>query len=271
MYGTAPGERGLPYPDRHLRAAEAWLDGMTPATFDRRHRHGLIRALEMEMLGMLRDGALVTLRRYLNQDPGLRPLPDAMDRPNLAFKRLHVRARTYLIDARRPAAYTDWFYNDIATRGDQREFLISTKVDARVEIEALTPETILPIQPLGINQNGYQVWRMQFVETPARGQEIEWAIRKHFREPRREVLDKDWLSIAVSQPRPIESGRFEVDLSLAKERPLRFAKFVTPKQTLPVLRGTEEALGPDKRSNVIGVDFESLVPWHSHGVYWWWV
>jgi hypothetical protein len=142
-------------------------------------------------------------------------------------------------------------------------------MDARVTVESLD-DFVEVDQELGIiNNYGYQIWLVRLRDPPARGQVYEWSIRKRFRNELDERVDKGWLSLAVSQPRSIDRGALAVNLERAAEYPGRFARFITPKMTLPNLRGPVWEL-PNSRDLKRSVTFEYLAPWQSHGIYWWW-
>jgi hypothetical protein len=268
LFGTNPGEHGLPYQRRHAAASYAWDPDIDVPSYDRRHRRTAITALQHRILELKREDERRALQATLAD--GFLPPPAAAehDQPNLAFKRLGFSAETHIIGAGRHPAYTDWRYRDIALTGREQYHRVFTQVEARLVIEPLD-DSVTVERPVGVNRFGYQIWLIRFRTMPERGQEFAWGVRKRFLPPRVEPTDKDWLSLAVSQPDHIAQGSFTVNLENADELPDRFARFVTPKMTLPNLRGPvwPLPLTEDPRKTVT---FEYLTPLHSHGIYWWW-
>ncbi len=268
LFGTRKGGQGRPYSLRLQAAADAWEIGMEPATFNRRHRRKVIKDLEVAVLELQRDAIRASFRRWLDRDAAFQPLPSSANQPNLAFKRRHFRAVSHIVGSDRRPAYTDWTYDDVATQGGEPFFRIYTKEDdARVEILAAS-DNVEVERPLGVDPWGSQVWLVRFNEVPQRGQEVEWSVRKVFHRWDDEIPPLGHLSLAVSQPRPIESGTIEVNFEHAAEHPERFVRFITPKQTLPNLRGEEWPVIPVRGSAT--APFEALVPAHSHGLMWFW-
>jgi hypothetical protein len=268
LYGTDRGEQGLPYRRRHASASFAWDPDIDVPSYDRRHRRTGINALEHRILEIKREDERSALQAALTQTfapPSV--LPDH-DRPNLEFKRLSFSAETHILGGSQHPAFTDWRYRDIALTGQQQHFRIFTQVEAKLSIEPLD-DSITVERSLGANRFGYQIWLIRFNDTPERGQEIEWGVRKTFSSPRLDPTDKDWLSLAASQPNCITKGDFTVNLTEADELPERFARFITPKMTLPNLRGPIWPL-PQADNLRRTASFEYLTPWHSHGIYWWW-
>jgi hypothetical protein len=267
FYGTGQGEREFPYERRHANAAEAWNPDIEVRSWDRRHRREIITELEHMMLNLKREKEQSSLRDALAQKYLPPPVDPRHDRPNSDFERLEFRAETHIIGSDRRPIFTDWTYRDIAIRGDQQYHRVFTQMEARVTIESLC-DFVEVERELGVNRFGYQIWLVRFVDPPKRGDIYEWSIRKRFTGLPQKV-EKDWLSLAVSQPRNIERGTLIVNLEEAQERPKRFARFITPKMTLPTLRGAVWPL-PESKELRKTVVFEYLAPWHSHGIYWWW-
>ena len=268
FYGTGQGEREFPYERRHANAAEAWNPDITVSSWDRRHRRAVIVELEYKMLDLKRETEQSKLRDALTQRYLPQPVDSKNDRPNSDFERLEFCAETHIIGTDRRPLFTDWKYRDIAIRGGQQHHRIFTQMEARVTVESLC-DFIEVERELGINRFGYQIWLVRFVNPPKRGDIYEWSIRKRFHGELTEKVDKGWLSLAVSQPRNIERGTFVVNLEEAQERPKRFARFITPKMTLPTLRGPVWPLPESDELHRTTV-FEYLAPWQSHGIYWWW-
>jgi len=268
LYGTEPGERGLPYQRRHAAAAYAWDADIEVASYDRRYRRLGIQALQHQLLLLRREQERQTLQATLTGVYLPPPMDPSEDRPNVAFRRLGFSAEAHILSGSRSPAYTDWRYHDIAVTGREQRFRVFTQVEAKVALEPLD-DTVTIERSLGANRFGYQVWLVRFRELPELGQEIRWGVRKHFLPPRLQATDHDWLSLAASQPGVIAEGRFTVNYDNAGEQPARFAKFITPKMTLPNLRGPVWPLPPPNEHRQT-VTFELLTPWHSHGIYWWW-
>ena len=268
LFGSRPGERGRPYSSRLATAAGSWQENLAPASFNRRHRAKVLRELQQAVLELLQDATGATFRRWLELDVSLLPLPHHQNKSNLSFKRLHFNAITYIEGSDRRPSHTDWTYHDIATVGDVDQFRIFTKEDdARVEITARS-DNIQVDRPLGVDPGGYQVWLIRFKKPPQRREEVEWSVRKTFHRSASPPIPFGWISLAASQPQSIESGTMEVNTKGAKVAPMRFTGFVTPKQTLPELRGTSWPVVPvNGRATV---SFDQLVPWHSHGTSWFW-
>jgi hypothetical protein len=268
LYGIGLGEREFPYERRHANAAESWNPDIEVSSWDRRHRREVITELEYKMLSLKREAEQAKLRDTLAQNY-LPPLVDPRnDRPNADFERLEFRAETHIVGTERRPFFTDWKYRDIAIRGGQQYHRVFTQMEARVTIESRC-DFVEVEQELGVNRYGYQIWLIRFVDPPKRGDIYEWSIRKRFSGELPEEVDKGWLSLAVSQPKNIERGTFVVNLEEAEERPKRFARFITPKMTLPTLRGPIWPL-PESDELCKTIAFEYLTPWQSHGIYWWW-
>jgi hypothetical protein len=268
LFGAEPGAHGRPYPIRLAEAADSWQEGMAPATFNRRHRSKVIRELMRAMKLLRRDANAPAFRLWLERDPAFLPIRDEDDRPNLSFKRLHVHARSHIQGVDRRNSYTDWTYNDVVTRPTDGLFRIFTKEDnARVELVPRS-SNVQAVRPLGLDRHGSQVWLMQLLDLPPIGQDFEWSVRKVFHRFDDTEAEPGWLALAVSQPRPILSGTFELAFGDAVSPPVEFYRFVTPKQTLPNLRGQEWEVQP-KRSVATAI-FDDLQPNKSHGLMWSW-
>jgi len=268
LYGTTPGERGLPYQRRHAGAAFAWDPDIEVASYDRRNRRNGINALEHQILELKREDERQALAATLASGFLPPPVDPSQDRPNVAFRRLGFSAETHIVRGSRHPAFTDWRYRDIALTGQEQYFRIFTQVEAKLTIEPLD-DSITVERPLGANRFGYQIWLVRFRERPERGQTIAWGVRKQFSMPRLDPTDRDWLSLAASQPDQITEGTFTVNLEQADELPERFVRFITPKMTLPNLRGPTWPV-PETGDRRKTVTFDYLTPWHSHGIYWWW-
>jgi hypothetical protein len=268
FYGTGQGEREFLYERRHANAAEAWNPDIAISSWDRRHRREVITELEHKMLSLKREAEQARLRDALALEYLPPPVDPRHDRPNKDFERLEFRAETHIVGTERRPLFTDWKYRDVAISGGQQYHRIFTQMEARVTIESLC-EFVEVEQELGVNRYGYQIWLVRFADPPRRGDIYEWTIRKRFHGDLPEEVDKGWLSLAVSQAKNIERGTFVVNLTEAQERPRRFARFITPKMTLPTLRGPVWPL-PESDERCRTVVFDYLTPWQSHGVYWWW-
>jgi hypothetical protein len=267
-YGTDRWEREFPYERRHANAAEAWNADIQVTSWDRRYRRRIITELEHKILELRREAEQAKLRSTLEQGYLPPPVDPKHNKPNTDFKRLEFRAETHIVGSDRRPRFTDWHYRDIAVTGNQRYFRIFTQMEARVTLES-TCDFVQVEQELGANRYGQQIWQIRFVNPPKRGDIYEWSVRKHFSGELAEPVDRGWLSLAVSQPKNIERGTFTVDFSQATEAPTRFSRFITPKMTLPTLRGPVWDLpGSSERRRT--VTFEYLTPWQSHGIYWWW-
>jgi hypothetical protein len=267
-YGTELGEREFPYERRHANAAWAWDSDIEVSSWDRRHRRGVIIELQYRMLSLKQEEAQSKLRATNAQIYLPPPADPKQALPNPDFERLEFRAETYIVGKERRRRFTDWHYRDFAVRGGHQYHRIYTTMEARVTIESLC-DFVEVEREMGVNQYGYQIWLVRFLNPPAEGTIYEWSVRKYFSDAPTEKIDNDWLSLAVSQPKSIERGTFIVNLEEAEEAPKRFARFITPKMTLPVLRGPTWNL-PESNELRRTVTFEYLTPWHSHGIYWWW-
>ncbi len=267
-YGTELGEREFPFERRHASAACAWDSDIEVESWDRRHRREVITEVEHQILSIKQREAQSKLRAA-NAQSYLPPPADPREAiPNPDYERLEVRAETHIIGNERRPLFTDWHYRDFAVRGGRQYHRIYTTVEARVTIESLC-DFVEVERELGVNQYGYQIWVVRFLNPPEEGATYEWSIRKHFNDKPDVPIDRDWLALAVSNPNGIDRGTFIVNMEQAKEVPKRFARFITPKMTLPVLRGPVWDL-PESNELRRTVTFEYLAPWYSHGIYWWW-
>jgi hypothetical protein len=268
FYGTSPGEREFPYERRHANASWAWDQDIQIASWDRRHLKEVIKELEYKLLELKREAEQAQLRYTLTHDYLPQPVDPKNDRPNRDFERLEFQAETHIVENERRPLYTDWHYRDMAVRGGQQYHRIFTQIEARVTVESLC-DFVEVEQELGVNRYGFQIWQVRFPNPPERGDIYEWSVRKRFSGELAEPVETGWLSLAVSQPKNIERGTFTVNLDEAAELPRRFARFITPKMTLPNLRGPVWPLPEsDKLSRTVTFDY--LTPWQSHGIYWWW-
>ena len=264
LFGTAPGEREFPYSRRHAGAADAWDPDIKVESYDRRHRKIVLAEIEHQLLTLTTS----TARSELLVSLGKLPLADPTEvRPNLGFRRLEFRAHTYIVGDDPHPVYTDWHYVDVVARDGEQDFRIFTHMDGNVTIESLS-DFVTVQRPLGVNPYGYQVWLLRFSRPLQRGEQIEWGVRKHFHDVTGPD-GHDWLSLAASQPRAIESGSFSVDLTLSTLLPKRFVRFIVPKGNLPNLRGPTWDI-PIPKSRIVTATFDYLHPWHSHGIFWWW-
>jgi hypothetical protein len=268
LFGADTGEHGRPYASRLAAAADAWEPGLQPASFNRRHRNKVVRELMRTVKNLRSDANAPAFRLWLERDPAFQPLRDEDDWPNLSFKRLHVRARSRMQGIDRRPSHTDWTYHDVVTNPTDGFYRVPTKDDnARVEIQAISPN-VRAVRPLGVSRHGFQVWLMRFTERLAVGDDFEWSIRKVFHRFDDTEAEPGWLALGVSQPGPIESGTFELVFRDAEKPPVEFVRFVTPKQTLPNLRGTEWPVEPNR--SVATASFQSLEPNYSYGLMWSW-
>ena len=77
-----------------------------------------------------------------------------------------------------------------------------------------------------------------------------------------------YLALAASQPRPIGTGSFAANFAESRHRPRSVVGFVTPKHTLPTIRGRKWPV--ELKGDRAFEAFSSLTPWHSHGIMWLW-
>lgn len=268
LFGAEPGYYGRPYAERLADAAEAWKEGTSGETFNRRHRAKVIRELTVSIKSLRRDADAPAFRLWLERDPAFRPLTDEDDRPNLSYVRLGVRACSYLRGVDRRPSYTDWTYRDVMTRPHDGTFRLFTKEDnAWVQMQGLS-RNVRAVRALGINPFGYQVWLMQLLDLPPVGEPYSWSVRKTFHRFDSTEPEPGWVALAVSQPSPIETGLFALDFTQAEAGPIEFCQFVTPKQTLPNLRGTESEV--HATAGIAAAPFEQMQRDQSYGLMWSW-
>lgn len=266
LFGARTGDYGRSYARRNADAADCWREGLSTASFNKRHRAKVVGELAEQVIS-LTEQAKAPFRLWLERDPAFRPISAADNAPNYAFVRRQVRAITYIMGSDRRPAYTDWHYLDV-THGGVDVFRISTKQDdARVDIEALSSNVTI-LGHLGVDPFGSQGCGVRFDHVPGPDEEIEWAVRKRFAWWTGDQPDQDWLSVGVTQGRSIEAGTFELDFKNADEQPSQVIEFITPKQTLPYIRGTQQPAKIIGRRAV--AVFEDLQPWFSYGLMWHW-
>jgi hypothetical protein len=275
LFGAARNERELPYNERLSAAAAFWASdddsrrarGKKHAvdSFRRRGIAPVVIAVELKLLERQRDASHQKLNEIRKAGSLGSLISDEDDAPNKAFLRLAFHARMVFKGLSRFPSYTDWSYTDLIRFPAPRTFRVFTNADSCIEIEAVD-DSIAGVEPLGVNINGYQVHRVHFDSVPPPGGTITWSIRKryldHLQKP------QTWLSLAQSQPEYLSEGTLVVQFD-REQVPARVERFITPRGTLPQLRGYRQRIDPAP-PNIFTAPFNGLAPWHSHGIYWWW-
>lgn len=275
LFGTEKSHHALAYSTRHMAAASAWAEQSTgiqnidkpTESFDRRHREVLLTAVETALLAADKVWRREDLAERSRRGTLYELVGGKDGSPNADFLRRRFRVVS-TFEGSRFARYSDWTFTDLNVRASGSSvFRVFTSSDSEVTLEALSPN-VRHAQRLGVNTSGFQVWSVELLDLPPAGSTFTWSIRKRFgnstSEPQR------YLALSNSQPAVMDSGSFEARFGLpASERPERVVRFVNPKGQLPNLRGSFENCEPQEEG-VYREKFVNLVPWHTHGLYWWW-